>query len=174
MNNSTTGTVQAQHPAHQQPSEYHHHCQAFTAPPLPSAQFLEGSNNESVIIGSGRDSWVMPKVTYKAVLKIPSVVSGQKLVLKLLDCVFLPEELSLFNYRGGNTVHKDGQVIAKKCLEHELRYRAIVCQAEKEFPGSTTGEKGSALKLAVRNKCNKSVKKNQHLWGKSPIEGGLQ
>ena len=156
MNNSTTGTVQSQHPIHQQPTEYHHHCQAFTPPPpppLPSAQFLEGSNNESVIIGSGRDTWVMPRVKYMAALDTPSVVSGQKLVLKLLGCVFLPEELSQFNLRGCGILHKDGQAIARKSLQQELRYRAIVCQAEKEFPGSTIGEKGSALKLAVSNKC---------------------
>ena len=126
------------------------------APRIP--RFLPGSSETHVNIGDNLYSCLVPRDQYWNILNRREL-TGTKFVLKMLHVVYTDHEVAQFNFRGGATVIGGGLNIQKRSLDDEVKYKAIVAQAEKEFSRSTTGGNRESLRTAVRNKCNKVRKK---------------
>ena len=115
--------------------------------PKPPPQFSP-LDDDFVSIGSQEANVMMSKANY--LKAYDSVRDGKELALKLMAVLFTKEELSASNFNG-SVEH------GKACLRSNYRFRAIVAQAELQYPGSTSTEEAQRLlRNAVNGKCRKS------------------
>ena len=116
-----------------------------------------------VVIGSnanGGPTLTLPRAVYNDVLD--KATSGKDIVLGLLLKAFSTDELPSYNYFGGS-VNVLGVMVEKRPLVHEERFKAILAQAEKEFPDCTTGIMRKEIRYAVNAKCRKIAQRIRRL-----------
>ncbi|XP_071823771.1 uncharacterized protein [Apostichopus japonicus] len=81
-------------------------------------------------------------------------LTGKDYVLKLMSLCFESHELASTNYCGGRTIC-GSSIKMKGALKDNVKFKAILAQAEKDFPNCTTGHSFKVIKNAVNNKCRK-------------------
>lgn len=125
---------------------------ASSSPNVNAPRFLEGSDYQLVVIGQTGVTATVQRVVYEDRLLLSTC--GKQFVLKMLTELFTDEELASSNVNGGPTRTGTG-VVTKRALKDEVRYNALIIQAEKEFPGDTSGYGGRVIRESVNNKCKK-------------------
>ena len=123
--------------------------QAATRPPQYEEQ--DGCP-ENIVIGGEDATMALPRHKYNALRQRSA--SGKDMVVGLLPMGYSKEEISNFNYFGGS-VHVSGEIVQKQAFIEDARFKAMLAQAEKEFPGCTSGAMAKEIRHAVNSKCRK-------------------
>ncbi|XP_038060451.1 RNA polymerase II degradation factor 1-like [Patiria miniata] len=115
-------------------------------------------HTDNVVIGStdGGSTLTLPRKDYESVYD--KATCGKEIVVGLLPKAFTLEELSNFNYFGGSVL-SGGVSVEKQSLRSNHKFKAIVMQAEREFPGCTVGTMTKDIRYAVNAKCRKASQK---------------
>ena len=111
------------------------------------------------MIGMTGVATVMDKDIYDRLYHLSK--DAKDLIIKLLDRVFTIEELASSNFHGGEVFSPVR--VTKAALRKHATFRALVAQAELQYPGETTcAGFGVDLRDSVNNKCRKATFKLRH------------
>jgi hypothetical protein len=125
------------------------------------------TEGQHVVLGDDIDTVAVPRNVYQAARG--QIQTGKALILKMLDPsfgVYTQAELAERNWNGGNVKGKDREgneeEQQKISLIKEVRFRALLAQTKREFPG-VVDYQGSlqSLTACVNNKCRKTRHRNQ-------------
>ena len=111
-----------------------------------------------VLIGNELANIRVSKVTYNNVMQQSH--NASTFLLKFLSekaGVYTNEELLRRNWNGGVVrVNGDGTEIVKESLMKDVRFKALLAQAARNWPGQTEGLYFKPLVEVINNKCRKS------------------
>ena len=117
----------------------------------PTARQLDAHN---VLIGNSVAAHIVPRASYFEAFH--RAKSSQNFVLRLLGVVYSPQELARSSFYGGTNTYR-GTRTTKEPLYTKIAFRAILVQAQIDFPGFYQTEKSQTdLRDAVNAKCRRA------------------